>query len=585
VWSLLRAKKGALALVSLVVLLASVMGLVPPLIVKEILDDAIPSRNGTALLILAMTLLASGLFAKSLDLAQTWLEVKLGSELHFELSHRLFSSMHSQPMTFHDGVSLGEKISRLTYTTSIEGLLSGVYLPLISFTVMLVGSVILIISLDWRLAVLGLALLLPMVALSATISGPIQGLTNTFLRQQENVWRFATERIGRNGIIHIAVLNRGSQESQTYRELNRPLIPLNVRRSVLGVLPGTAISVASISITVLAFGVGGLYVLQGTLTIGSVVAFTLIASRLLEPAIGLVRLPATLSECVTELENVFEFLKDEEENVAPGRLTDTQYQFRGRIEFQQVTFQYNPEQPLLNNLSFIIEPNKLTAIVGANGEGKTTIAHLLIRLYEIQQGSIKIDGVDIRDLTLSQLRSAIGFLPFDPLFFRLSIADNLRLGDPKASQERLEETCRVVRMHEIILDTPQGYDTLIGDGGYELSSGQKQRLALARLLLRDPAVIVLDEVTAALDPDSEEALRVAFMTLAKSKTIIAIAHRLSMMQAADRVLVLHRGNIVEAGTHQALAEAGGIYHQLITGQLSDGARPGPRGPPGTLGNP
>jgi ABC-type multidrug transport system fused ATPase/permease subunit len=178
----------------------------------------------------------------------------------------------------------------------------------------------------------------------------------------------------------------------------------------------------------------------------------------------------------------------------------------------------------------------LTAIVGANGEGKTTIAHLLIRLYEIQQGSIKIDGVDIQDLTLSQLRSALGFLPYDPLFFRLSIADNLRLGDPEASLERLEEACRTVRMHDVILDTPEGYDTLIGDGGYELSSGQKQRLALARLLLRDPAVIVLDEVTAALDPDSEEALRVAFSALAKSKTIVAIAHRLSMMQAADRVL-------------------------------------------------
>jgi ATP-binding cassette subfamily B protein len=555
-WGVLRTKKTLLFVVSITALIASLLTVIPPLLVREIIDGALPDRDLRSLLILSVGLLAGGVIAKVLDFVKEWLEAQLGSQLHFELSCQLFDSLQHKRMEFHANTATGEKIQKLINAFSIEMVIVGVYTPLLTFSVILTSSIVLMLILDWRLAAIGIALLVPVIALSTLAGPPIRRLSAELIERQGDIFAFAFERLQRNGIIHLAALNLGLSSSQEFKSLAAPLVGLNARRAIIGALPGGLTGASSVVIMVLAFGLGGFLVLQGSVTLGSVVAFALISSQILEPAVALVRLPASFSEARAELEPVFELLGPVTvERGDKGSIRKDQW--GGEIAFEDVSFRYEDDAPLLNNLSFVIQPNQLVALVGANGVGKTTVAYLLLRLYDVQHGRITIDNVDIRDLELTELCSVIGFLPYEALLFMGTVLDNLRLGNPAVSWERVLEVCQQARIHHVIEAMPEGYHTFIGDGGYELSSGQKQRLALARLLIKGSQVVILDEITASLDTESEEALLSAITELSKTKTIIAIAHNPAMIKASDTVLVLHQGRVVEADQLQAIEVSSG----------------------------
>lgn len=597
-WQYARPYRRTITWFLVAILVAALLGLVPPLVVRSILDTAIPRRDRTLITVLAALVVAAALGDAALGIFQRWCSAHVGEGLIYDLRAALFAKMQRMPLAFFTRTPTGAITSRLT--TDVVGAQTAVTTTLgsvVSNVVVLVTTLIAMVALEWRLTLLALAVL-PLFFLPARRVGiRLQEISRNQMQHNAAMSTQMTERFNVSGALLVKLFGRPGAEQSTFERRAAAVRDEGIRSAMYGRVFFVALGLIGAVGSAVIYGVGAHLVVSGSITSGTLVALAALVLRVYSPLNGLTNARVDLMTSMVSFERVFEVLDAPEPiQERPGAVDLVGP--TGRLEFDDVRFRYppavataiasleqhgtehDPDVDVLCAVDLHVAPGETVAIVGASGAGKSTLVSLIPRLYDVTSGAVRIDGHDVRDLTLDSLRAAVGFVSQDPHLFHESIGDNLRYAAPDASAAALVEACRSARIHDTIAALPDGYDTVVGERGYRLSGGEKQRVAIARLLLKDPAVMVLDEATSHLDNDNEAHVQAALDEAMSGRTAIVIAHRLTTVRDADRIAVLDGGRFAEIGTHDELLALDGLYAAQI--RAGDGVVIGTTGSPAVL---
>jgi len=556
-------------------------------VVRAILDDAIPDGNRGLILWLAGLAVLSALADAGLQILQRWCSASIGEGLIADLRIALYAKVQRLPIAFFTRTPTGAITSRLTNdVVGAQSALTSTLGSVVSNVIVLITTLVTMLALEWRLTVLSLVVLPLFIVPAKRVGRRLQSISRQQMTHNATMNTQMTERFNVSGALLVKLFGDERRELDTFSTQADAVRSAGVRAAMLGRVFFVALGLVAAVGTAAIYGLGALLVVDGDITSGTLVALAALVTRVYQPLTGLTNARVDLMTSMVSFERVFEVLDAPEPIVdRPGAvdLVDC----TGRVTLDSVVFRYpaastsavatmeqqaipgaDPDRDVLNGMSLDITPGETVAVVGASGAGKSTMVSLIPRLYDVTSGAVKVDGTDVRDLTLTSLRAAIGVVAQDPHLFHTSIADNLRFARPSATDAELIEACRAARIHDTIAALPDGYDTVVGERGYRLSGGEKQRLAIARLLLKDPAIMILDEATSHLDNDNEAHVQAALDAALHGRTAIVIAHRLTTVRSADRIAVLDAGCIVEIGTHDELAAANGVYAaQLRAGEL------------------
>ncbi|MCY4525211.1 MAG: ABC transporter ATP-binding protein [Anaerolineaceae bacterium] len=618
-WALLRRVLGyawpwrrPLLLMLLTILLSAGLGLLTPLIFRDLIDNALPSRDVQQLHVLSLLLIAVPLAIGALRLWQRKLSARVAEELIFELRVKLFEHLQRMSLRFFTHTQTGELMSRLNNDViGAQTAISNTIVDILSNLVTAVATLAVMLTLEWRLTLLGVAVL-PLFALVARgIAKRLQEIARRQMNQNASMNATINETLNISGALLVKLFGRMDSEISRFSERAGALRETGVEQAVTSGQFFILIGLVSAVGTALVYWVGGLLVIEEVFTIGTIVAFSVYLTQLYGPLQMLSNAPVAFAQSMVSFERVFEVL-DLPLEIAERENPVEIVRPRGELAFENVSFTYRESgssllkdvmrhgrmedftvftgvsqreerlkrssenanattsqarEKALEDISFTMEPGQLVASVGPSGAGKSTMTWLIPRLYDPDQGRILIDGTDLRDVSLTSLVRQIGMVTQETYLFHDSIRSNLRYARLDASDEEMENACRAANIHSFIVDLEKGYDTLVGERGYRLSGGEKQRIAIARVMLKDPRILVLDEATSHLDSQSEALIQEALKTVMQGRTSLVIAHRLSTILAADLILVLDRGRVVERGTHQTLLAQGGLYRQLYETQF------------------
>lgn len=549
--------------------------------------ESLPTLN---LLVGLLVLIALG--AAAFSLWQRYLSAWIGEHLIFDLRRAVFDHVQRLPIAFFTRTQTGALTSRLNNDViGAQRALTGTFGTLFANVVQTVVAVGLMLAISVPLTALVLAVLPIFVVLARKVGNRLQALTRESMALNAEMNAQITERLNVAGALLVKLFGTAQRESEAFAEDARNVARIGVRTAVVGRLFFVTLTVLGAIGAALAYWVGGQGVLAGTLTAGQVVEFGILVTQVYGPLAALSNAPVEILTALVSFDRVFEVLdvkppiddaEDATELGADGPVA-------GRVTFESVTFRYpspadsslaslergfadvldsTPGPPVLRDVSFTAEPGQMIALVGPSGAGKTTICSLVPRLYDVDEGRVCIDGHDVRAVTLASLRAALGVVTQEAHLFHDTVRANLRYADQQASDADIEAACRAAQIHDVIAALPEGYDTLVGERGHRLSGGEKQRLALARVLLKDPAIVVLDEATAHLDSESEAAVQHALTEALATRTSLVIAHRLSTVIGADEILVVDGGRIVQRGTHAELVARDGLYAELYRTQFA-----------------
>jgi len=587
--ALFRPYRVHISIIIVMVLLSAGLGIIPPLLTQRVFDDGLfPGTGGPnmpVLLKLVGTMLGIFIIIQLISIVQAYYTARVGNRVMGDLRIRLFSHLQSMELAFFTRTKTGVIQSRLNNDVGgVAGVLSNTISSVIGNTVTVISAFIAMVLLSWQLTIIAF-IVLPLLVWGQRRVGQIRariaGQTQESLSEMSAITQ---ETLSVSGVLLAKTYSRQSSEITRYADENARQISLQVRQAMTGQLFFGVVQVFMSAVPAIVYLASGWLLTAGSdgafafgeagITAGTIVAFTTVQSRLLFPMMGLMRVALDLQTSSALFARIFEYLDLQPSIVdAPDATSPSDAPGKaGRVAFDHVSFRYSdasPDSPpTLDNVSFDIEPGQFVAFVGASGSGKTTIGNLIPRLYDATSGTVSYAGDDVRTLKQEELMDDIGVVTQEPYLFHASIADNLRYGNPDASQEDLEHAARLANIHETITSFETGYDTIVGERGYRLSGGEKQRIAIARVLLKNPRVLVLDEATSALDTVNERAVQHALDTAAEGRTTIAIAHRLSTIEGADRIFVVDHGQIIESGTHTELLDKDGAYAQLYSQQTN-----------------
>ncbi len=586
IWEFARPFKFYLFCFLITIVLDALLTVSTPLILRNLIDQGVIPKKYHVVTVLAILVGVLAIADSATNLVGRWFSARIGEGLIYEMRTKVFAHIQTQSIAFFTRTQTGALISRINsdvigaqnaFTDTLSGVVSNV------LTLTLVAGAM--FTLSWQITVLSLLLLPAFIYPTKWVGRKIQNLTRESFNTNAEMSSMMTERFNVSGALLVLLYGKRGAESLGFNRRARRVADIGIEIALLNrIFFVSILSVASIA-TAIAYGVGGHLAISGAITVGSLLAITTLLARLYGPITSLTNVRVDVMTALVSFERVFEVLDLEpmvKENPGARQIKAS----KPSVVFNHVEFRYPTADEIslaslemvakkeivdsgvvIKDLSFTCAPGTLTAIVGPSGAGKSTISGLIPRLYDVTKGSISIDGIDIKDITLDSLRNEIGVVTQDSHMFHDTIEANLRYANPDATLAQIQSACEAAQMWEFITSLPNGLETIVGERGHRLSGGEKQRLAIARLLLKAPSIVILDEATAHLDSENEALVQAALEKALVGRTSIVIAHRLSTVQKADQILVLENGYLVESGKHDALVAQGGLYFDLYQRQV------------------
>ncbi|MEU3486887.1 ABC transporter ATP-binding protein [Streptomyces massasporeus] len=563
---LFRPYRGRLAIVGLLVGAASLVSVATPFLLKEILDVAIPEGRTGLLSLLALGMIVSAVLTSVFGVLQTLISTTVGQRVMHDLRTAVYGRLQRMSLAFFTRTRTGEVQSRIANDIGgMQATVTSTATSLVSNVTSVVATIVAMIALDWRLTVVSLLLLPVFVWISRRVGNERRKITTQRQKQMAAMAATVTESLSVSGILLGRTMGRSDSLTKSFSDESEELVDLEVRSNMAGRWRMAVITIVMAALPAVIYWTAGMALQLGgpEVSIGTIVAFVSLQQGLFRPAVSLLSTGVQIQTSLALFQRIFEYLDlpiDIAERPDPVRLD----RIKGEVRFENVSFGYDDKGgPVLDGIDLTVPAGSSLALVGSTGAGKSTLGYLVPRLYDVTGGRVTLDGTDVRDLDFDTLARAVGVVSQETYLFHASVAENLRFAKPDATDEELHQAAKAAQIHDHIAALPDGYDTVVGERGHRFSGGEKQRLAIARTILRDPPVLILDEATSALDTRTEAAVQDAIDALSANRTTLTIAHRLSTVRAADQIVVLDSGRAVERGTHEELLEEGGRYAALV----------------------
>ncbi|MFJ6845118.1 ABC transporter ATP-binding protein [Streptomyces griseoluteus] len=563
---LFRPYRGRLAVVGLLVGASSLVSVATPFLLREILDVAIPQGRTGLLSLLALGMILSAVLSSVFGVLQTLISTTVGQRVMHDLRTAVYGRLQRMSLAFFTRTRTGEVQSRIANDIGgMQATVTSTATSLVSNTTSVVATIVAMVALDWRLTLVSLVLLPVFVWISRRVGDERKKITTRRQKQMAVMAATVTESLSVSGILLGRTMGRSDSLTAGFAEESERLVDLEVRASMAGRWRMAVITIVMAAMPAFIYWAAGLALQLGgpDVSLGTLVAFVSLQQGLFRPAVSLLSTGVQIQTSLALFQRIFEYLDlpiDITEREGPVHLDEV----KGEVRFEGVEFRYDDKSgPVLDGIDLTVPAGGSLAVVGPTGAGKSTFGCLVPRLYDVTGGRVTVDGVDVRDLDFDTLARAVGVVAQETYLFHASVADNLRFAKPDATDDELHKAARAAQIHDHITALPDGYDTIVGERGHRFSGGEKQRLAIARTILRDPPVLILDEATSALDTRTEAAVQGAIDALSADRTTITIAHRLSTVRDADQIAVLDSGRVAELGTHDELLERDGRYAALV----------------------